>query len=424
MKFKVKKSQLKGEINIPGSKSHTIRALIFAMLANGKSEILHPLISSDTLSCLSMIEQFGAKVEKNENSWIVSGVGSNLPAPEDVIDVGNSGTTLYMGVAVAALIDGATVFTGDSQIRNRPAKPLIDSINDLGGEAFATRSNGKPPVVIKSKMKGGKTTVEAVTSQYLSALLMATPLLQNETEIDVPLLNEKPYVTMTLNWLDKMGIDYENRDYNSFLVKGGQTYSSFNESIAADFSSATFFLVAASITGADLLLKGLDFTDTQGDKEVVKILEKMGSAVEIGDNYIRIKGQTLRGGTFDLNAIPDALPALAVAGCFAEGETRLINVSQARVKETDRISVMCEELKKMGADIEELDDGLVIRKSKLVGTTLSGHHDHRVVMSLSVAGMIAEGETLIDTAESASVTFPEFKKLMNLIGAKIEEVDE
>jgi 3-phosphoshikimate 1-carboxyvinyltransferase len=419
MNFIINKSFLKGEVDIPGSKSHTIRALVFALLADGKSIIKRPLDSSDTRSCLSMIEQFGAKIEIKDNEWIIYGKGKDLQLPDNIIDVANSGTTLYIGLGIAAIIKGYTVFTGDSQIRNRPADVLINAINDLGGEAFSSKGNDMPPIIIKGPISGGHTEIEAVSSQYLTSLLIAAPLLKGDSHISIKLLNELPYVTMTLNWLDKIGIEYKNNDYKEFFVKGKQEYKPFSEYIAADFSTATFFLVAAVITGSELLLKGLDFTDSQGDKEVVNILKKMGADITLGKKYIKIKGGELKGGEFDLNAIPDSLPALSVAGCFASGETKLYNVKQARLKETDRISVMFNELSKLGADITEMDDGLIIRKSNLKGGSVNGHDDHRVVMALSILGFAIDEEISVSTAESVAVTFPEFKQLMNNLGGNI-----
>ena len=421
MNLTVHQSDLDGIISIPGSKSHTIRALVIALLSKGKSVIREPLESSDTLSCLDMIKSLGAKVEKKSRLWEVTGVGSKIFIPDNVIDIGNSGTSLYIGMGVAALIDGTTIFTGDHQIRNRPTDSLLHCINDLGGKAYSTRNNGKPPVIISGRITGGRTSVEAVTSQYLSALLLAAPLASGETTIDVPLLNEKPYVTMTLNWMQKQNISFTNNNYESFIIPGNQSYKGFDEYIAADFSSATFFLVAAAISGKNVILKGLDFNDTQGDKEVVTILQKMGADITIHEKEIQIKGGELTGGVFDLNAIPDALPALSVAGCFANGTTELINVPQARLKETDRIAVMNQELAKMGANIQEKTDGLVIKKSNLKGCNVHGHYDHRVVMSLSVAGLFANGTTTIDTAESVAITFPNFVSLMNSLGANILE---
>jgi 3-phosphoshikimate 1-carboxyvinyltransferase len=193
--------------------------------------------------------------------------------------------------------------------------------------------------------------------------------------------------------------------------------------IPADFSSATFFLVAAAITGGRVTLRGLDMSDTQGDKAVIAMLEEMGARVTHSADGVTLEGGSLNGREFDLNATPDALPAMAVAGVCAMGETRLVNVPQARLKETDRIRVMYEELTKMGARIEELHDGLVIRNSTLRGAVVDGRHDHRVVMALSVAGLAAKGLTEIETAESAAVTFPNYLELMQTLGADVSLSD-
>ena len=415
----VNPSTLSGTVAIPGSKSHTIRALVFALLAEGTSVIEAPLSSSDTRSCVDMIRAFGAEVLDAGGAWTVTGMGGAPAIPDNVIDVGNSGTTLYIGLAVAALCTGHTVFTGDAQIRNRPADALLRAIGDLGGSAVSTRSNGKPPVVIGGPLRGGETSIEAVTSQYLTALLVAAPLVSAETIINIPLLYEVPYVRMTLGWLDRLGIRYRNENLARITVPGGQRYPAFREYVPADFSSATFFLVAAAIAGTGVTLTGLDFSDTQGDKEVVSVLRAMGAVIEIAERSISIAPGALAGGVFDLNAMPDSLPALAVAGCFASGETRLVNVPQARLKETDRIAVMCRELRSMGADIEELPDGLIVRRSRLRGAQVHGHGDHRVVMALAVAAGAAEGTTVIDTAEAVGVTFPGFRELMCGIGADI-----
>jgi 3-phosphoshikimate 1-carboxyvinyltransferase len=190
--------------------------------------------------------------------------------------------------------------------------------------------------------------------------------------------------------------------------------------VPGDFSSATFPLCAAAITPSRLLLKGLDMGDTQGDKEVINMLKSMGADIQTGEEGILVASSGLTGGELDLNNTPDALPALAVVGCFAKGETVLKNVAQARIKETDRIKVMATELSKMGADIEEMKDGLIIRQSELKGTKVRVYHDHRVVMALSLAGMMAQGETEIDSAESIGITFPGYVGKMCRLGARME----
>lgn len=424
MQLKISKSSsVSGTVRIPGSKSHTIRALFFASLSKGKSIIKKPLISDDALSAVRVCRAFGADIKKAEDSYEIFGFGNSPKTPEDVINVGNSGTSLRFATMVAGLCKDTTIFTGDHQIRNRPMGALLDAINNLGGYASSAKGNNSAPIMVKGVLKGGFTTLDAVTSQYLSSILITAPLLKNDTTVELTRLNEVPYVLMTTWWLDKFGIKYENHNLKSFYIKGNQSYNPFEDSINGDFSSATFFAVLAAISGNEFVLENLDITDPQGDKEVFKYLEAMGSEVSYEADKIVIKGSSLNGIEIDMNSTPDALPAMAVAACFAEGETRLVNVPQARLKETDRIYVICTELKKMGADIEELPDGLIIRQSKLTGCEVNGHHDHRIVMALAVAGLMSTGTTTIDTAEAMNVTFPEFKDYIKNCGGSIELID-
>ncbi|AUG58304.1 3-phosphoshikimate 1-carboxyvinyltransferase [Acetivibrio saccincola] len=424
MILKVRKSSTSGRVKIPGSKSHTIRGLFFASLAKGKSEIKNPLISGDAESAIETCKALGAKIQMLGDKYVIEGFNGEPSTPCDVINVGNSGTTLRFGTVTAALAEGYSVFTGDYQIRKRPLGALLKAVNNLGGQALSTRNNDMAPVIVKGKIKGGFTDLDSITSQYLSALLINAPLFEKDTEINITRLNEIPYVDITLWWLDKFGIKYENNNYKSFYIKGGQRYNAIDATIPGDFSSATFFAVQAAISGGEFTLENLDINDPQGDKEVFSILGDMGASVKVEDGSITIKGNGLKGREIDMNAIPDALPAMAVAACFAEGVTKLVNVPQARLKETDRIKVMCEELSKMGADIKELEDGLVIKRSNLKGCRLKGYDDHRIVMALSLAGLNAEGETTIDTAEAIKVTFPEYVELMKNSGADMDFVAE
>lgn len=422
MKIILEASKLKGSVQIPSSKSHTIRAVAVASLADGISEIENPLHASDTIAALNAYTLFGAKIKK-EKTWQVTGTSGNPKTPDNVVDVINSGTTLYIAMATAGLIDGITVFTGDSQIRNRPADALIDAINDLGAKAISTRGNGKAPIIIEGQLKGGKISLDgSKTSQYLTALLLNCPLGNKDTEIEVKNLVEIPYIQMTLDWLKSQKIKCENDNFRNFFVKGGQKYNSFRKTIPGDFSSATFFFCASAVTKSEITLLNMDFNDSQGDKEVLNILKEMGCNVKIEKNSITIKGGDLKGGEFDLNSMPDALPGLAVTACFAEGTTRLVNVAQARLKETDRISVMKNCLTEMGADVQERRDGLIIKQSALHGAKVSGHNDHRIVMALAVAGLASSGKTEIDTAEAVEVTFPNFAELMRDLGAKMKIV--
>ncbi|MFA6471697.1 MAG: 3-phosphoshikimate 1-carboxyvinyltransferase [Candidatus Latescibacterota bacterium] len=421
MDVTVKRSILNGTVIVPASKSHTIRAIIIAALAHGKSVIRGPLDSLDTRSAAAAARAFGAHIEMSGEHWTVKGVGGAPVIPEDVINVGNSGTTLYFSMGTAALVDGWTVITGDDQIRRRSATPLINALGPLGAEVFSSRGNGLAPILIRGRMTGGMASISGISSQYVSSLLLACPLAAGDTELIVTVLNERPYVQMTLNWLAGQGIVPKvSGDMSTIRIKGGQSYTAFEKHVPADFSSAAFPLCAGVLAGGTVVLKGLEMNDPQGDKEIIYILQRMGAVIEMNHNTITVHGASLRGIDVDMNSIPDALPIMAVCACFAEGTTVLHNVPQARIKETDRISVMAKELRKLGADINELPDGLIIKGKGLKGGKVHGHGDHRVVMALTVAGFAADGPVTVDTAETASVTYPGFWDIMKSLGGSMQ----
>ncbi len=425
VKLVVRKGKVEGAVPIPASKSHTIRGLLIGTLGSGTSQLLNPLESSDTLSCLAACEALGGRVtRRSEALWEVQGTaGRPRPAPGPV-DVGNSGTTLFLAMGTAALAEGETEFTGDAQIRSRSAGPLMEALRALGARAWSKQDNDCPPLVVAGPLQGGSAIIECPTSQYLSSLLLSCPLAPGDTRLSVPLLNERPYVTMTLQWLDRVGIEYRAaEDYSRLELPGGQAYEGFRRQIPGDFSTASFFLVAAAITGSRLRLERLEMGDSQGDRAVVGMLAQMGCEVCHDDAGLTVRGpDRLEGGDFDLNATPDALPAMAVAGACAAGTTRLLNVPQARQKETDRIEVMARELARIGASVEQLPDGIILRHSRLHGGEVHGHADHRVVMALAVAGLATDEPTTVDTAEAAAVTCPGFVNLMRRIGAEVDVV--
>ncbi len=377
-------------------------------MADGVSKIHRPLISGDTLSSLVAATAFGAKVEKKENLWTIRGVAGKPKIQSGVIDVGNSGTSLRIFTGLASISSNRADFDGDESLRTRHMAPVLSALEMLG--AKTTSKDGKCPLSIQGPIKGGKTKVEGKSSQFVTAVLLAVPLIEGDTQLTVFNLNEKPYVEITLDWLNKQKIKYEHsKDLLNFKIKGGQSYKPFEMTIPADFSTATFPLVAAAVTGGGVAIRNLDFNDRQGDKEVFTYLEKMGMDIKRGFDKTVVKTTgKLKGADIDLNSTPDALPALAVVGCFAEGTTRLLNVPQARIKETDRIASMTCELRKMGADVEELPDGMIIKQSKLHGAEVESYHDHRIAMALAIAGLNAEGTTVIKNAESAAVTYPDF----------------
>jgi 3-phosphoshikimate 1-carboxyvinyltransferase len=423
MRLIVRKSRLKGTVTIPASKSHTIRAVAIASLASGQSTIRSPLVSSDTQAAVDCYRALGARIDTTEPAlWKVIGTAGQIKVPEKIIDVGNSGTTLRIAMGSAALAQAgqSITFTGDQQIQSRPVGPLMDALSNLGAKYTSLKNNGKAPIEVTGKLKGGKTTIAASTSQYLTSLLLCTPLAAKDTEIDVTLLNEPGYVQMTLDWLDKQGIEYKHENMRLFKIKGRQSYKSFDTTIPADFSSATFFLCAAALCADEVTLLGLDFSDSQPDKAVLDYLKAMGANISIEPTSVTIKAAALKGIELDMNKTPDALPAMAITAAFAKGTTKLINVPQARAKETDRINALTCELKKMAVDVEELPDGLIIHHSKPTPAKLHGWADHRIVMALSLAGLAIDGQCSIDTAEAMKVTFPDYVELMKSIGANME----
>jgi 3-phosphoshikimate 1-carboxyvinyltransferase len=415
-----KTEEISGEATIPSSKSHTIRGLIYASLADKKSTLHNTLESEDTKATINACISLGAEVNKIDNGeFEIIGFDGYPEIRKTEINTLNSGTTTNFITSVAALANEKIVIDGDESIRRRPVEPLLVALRNLGAHAISLKSNGCPPLEIKGRMQGGKTILDCRSSQYLSSLLISCPLLQQDTEIEIINCCEIPYIEMTLKWLDELKIKYQNNDFNKVQIYGNQKYSSFEKTIPSDWSSATFVIALAVMIGDNIIIKDLDPEDSQADRYVLDYLNDMGAEIKIVGNNITISKSKLHGCELDLNNTPDALPAMAVLGCYAEGTTILKNVAHARIKETDRIRVMTEELSKMNANIKETDDGMIIQHSKLEGVKLQGHYDHRIVMALSLAGMIADGRTEIDTAEAIKVTFPNYIEIMKNLGAKI-----
>lgn len=422
MILQIDPSKVAGTVAVPGSKSHTIRAIAGALLADGKSIVRSPLLSDDTASTLNAAIALGARVEKFADRWEITGCAGKLQTPSQVLDMGNSGTGLRMLTAAAALADGEVAFTGDASLCNRGMKPLLEALRILNVQVKAAPGD-HAPLSVQGPLNGGKTFVEALCSQYLSALLFAAPCIKSGSlEIVVTELSEEPYVEITLNWLRKLGAKFTaSEDLKHFVIPAAQTLQSFDSVIPADFSTAAFPLGAGIIAGQTdgVVIKNLDFTDAQGDKAVFGMLEKLGAHLQYNsDNSVTVYPGKLTSGTLDLGQTPDALPLLAAVAAANQGSTiTLGNAAQARNKETDRIACMTRELRKMGAIIEEKPDAMIITGTQLHGATVDSCKDHRLAMALAVAALAADSPTRILDAESCAVTYPDFIRDFRQLGA-------
>lgn len=419
-KARVKPGKLQGEISIPSSKSHTLRSLLFALMAKGKSRIHHPLPSADTVAMLDAIRLFGARVDMEGDALIVEGVAGKLQPAEDVIQCGNSGQILRFLGALAGLSPSYSVFTGDFSIRhNRPVLPLLKALTELGAFAVSTRGDEEAPIIVRGPIEGGKATLNGEDSQPVSGLLMLGAFKPLELKVINP--GEKPWIQLTLSWLDRFNVVYENHNFEHYRVKGGARIPAFEYRVPGDFSSAAFPIAAALTTRSEISLDNLDFGDVQGDKALISALEAMGARFDKRDSQLQIRSSVMQGGKVDINPFIDALPIVAVLACFASGPTEIVNGAIARRKESDRIHAIATELKKMGADIEERADGLLIRPSSLKGSLdLHSHHDHRLAMALTIAALSAEGESLIHSIDCVGKSYPTFFSDFTQLKARIE----
>ena len=421
MILSVQPSPAQGKSGVPGSKSHAIRAIALGSLASGESRIRNPLDSDDGRSAAAVYSAMGAEISKQDGLWTIRGFGGRPSAPEGVINVGNSGTSCRMGLGTAALLSGGEAhFDGDAQTRKRPMGPLLKALSSLGASTASDNGDGCLPARVSGPWQGGAAQVDGTTSQYTSSLILNAPFGEAESIIEPIDLNEKPYVDMTVWWLDKLGLSYEREGYERFRVPGGQQLDAFDIEVPADFSSAAFLIAAGALPEGDVLLEGLDMDDPQGDKAMLAMVAEMGAEVNEESGALRVRARALKGCEFDLNATPDLLPVMAVLGAFAEGETRLLNVPQARIKETDRIAAMRQVLESLGGSATEMPDGLIVQGGGLRGGKAHGFNDHRVVMAAAIAGLTAPKGVEVDTAEAMAIPFPDFCERMCLLGARME----
>jgi 3-phosphoshikimate 1-carboxyvinyltransferase len=413
---------LSGSVKVPANKSHSFRALVMAALAEGPSKIHGPAMSNDWMRGVEALEMFGAKVTPHQGLWEITGTGGKLRTPDDIVDCGNSGIILRFFMALAGCCEGYTILSGDESLRHiRLCQPLIDALNKLGAWAVSSKGDGHAPVVVRGRLRGGSAEIDGIDSQPVSALLIASALADAPTELIVKRPGERPWIGMTLDWLTRVGIEFSNDKFQRYRVRGNGKWKGFEVSIPLDWSAALYPIAAAVLTPqSEVQIAGLDPNDSQGDRMVIDVLRSMGADIGFKDGRLIARSSHLCGRTIDCNDFIDQFMLLAVVGACAEGETVLTNAQVARHKECDRIAEMCKALAAMGANVQERPDGLVVRQSRLHGANLDSHNDHRMVMTLAVAGMIADEQTQINGIECVKKTFPDFVGQMQGLGADMQ----
>jgi 3-phosphoshikimate 1-carboxyvinyltransferase len=421
--------QVSGVCKIPSSKSHTMRAILFAALARGESRLEAVLASPDTDAMIAACHRLGAQLEWREGCLVIQGTAGSV-FPKGEIDCGNSGQVLRFIAAIGALGKHPFAMTGDASIRSRrPVHELI-SVLQQGG-VTVTASDGRPPLQICGPLRPGTFHMRGEDSQPVSALLMAAALMEGSSQILVGDLGERPWVGLTLWWLRRLGADItwsREGSQDRFEVTGGLMMQSIREQIAADWSSAAFPLMAGLLTarsaeGASqregVYLKGLLADDPQGDKEIVAILQEMGGRISWEEGALWVRPSLLRGGRIDANSLIDAVPILAAAGsCMSSGIT-LENVAMARRKESDRLEALADGIRRLGGQVALGSDWIQVFPGPLQGGEVMAHHDHRIAMAFSVAALRARGPVLIRGCECVAKSYPGFFKVLQRLGAKV-----
>ena len=417
MNCKIQKSKLNGRIVCPSNKSYTHRAIFLAALSDGKSIVKKILRSNDTLATISACRGFGIEVEEVDDKVTINNT-INSTVENSMINAENSGTTIRIAIAVAALSGGNTILTGDESLRKRPMQPILDSLETLG---VKTESNdGKPPIHINGKIQGKEISIKGdISSQFISALMIIAPRLPEGLIINVEgELVSKPYVDLTIAIMKKFGVEVNTEEkYKKYQVVH-QIYKPTTFSIPSDFSNLALLLSANVLLGDGLTIE-INLGDMpQGDEAIVDILEKLGVNVTLEDDIITTESPILlKGGKFDLSNTPDLLPAIAILALKSEKPIELFNVKHARYKETDRIAIMSRELKKIGLNVEEKDDGMILKKSeKIQSAELNSENDHRLFMAFSIVGMFI-GDCTVSDPDAVKVSYPEFIADMKNVGA-------
>jgi len=408
------KTNIDSIIRIPGSKSVTHRSLITAALADGESLLDCFLACEDTIYTLKALQVMGAGMDHDGEIVRIKGTGGQLestPSRKEIY-LGNSGTSYRLLLSIAALARGEHLFTGNERMKERPIKDLVQALNQVGVETGYTEKEGYPPVLINaSGIHGGKALILGdKSSQYISSLLLAGPYAEKGVEIEVVgELVSRPYVDVTLDVMNDFGVQVERDDYRYFKVPAGKPYMARNYTIDGDVSSASYFWGAAAITRGRVITENIHPEKTrQGDIALLDVLEEMGCKVTREPDRVIVEGGELSGIDVDMSSMPDMVPTLASVALFAKGTTFIRNVAHLRIKESDRLSVVAQELGRIGGLVMEKKDGLIIQgKEKLSGAVINPHDDHRIAMSLAMAGLAIPG-IMIEDEVCVSKSFPGF----------------
>lgn len=407
-------------VKVPGSKSYTNRALITSALADGESVINNALFSDDTEYMASSLNTLGisTREERNVNRFTICGKAGTIPAKKASLFIGNAGTAMRFLTAMLTLGNGIYEIDGIMRMRQRPIQDLLDGLRQLGADVVSRHGNGCPPVIIRGKgLRGGTAVVKGdLSSQYFSAIMMAAPYAEKDVCIEVKgSLVSKYYVDMTIQLMHQFGVKVENHDYKTFFIKSGQCYKAIHYKVEGDASAASYFFAAAAITGGKVRVEGIGYNSLQGDIQFVDVLKSMGCKVTMGNDWIEVQGNTLHGVDVDMGDMPDVAQTLAAVAVFAHGKTRVRNVKNMRIKETDRIAAVVNELRRMGVSAVEYDDGFEIEPSAPLPSEIETYDDHRMAMSFALIGLRAPG-IVIKHPECVSKTFPDyFQKLHALV---------
>lgn len=398
-------------VSVPGSKSYTHRTLIGAALSDGVCTVKNPLRSKDTLLTLKALERMGARVEDRGEDLCITGCAGRLAPCTEPIYLENSGTSMRLLTAIAALGQGKYTLTGTERMAERPIEDLLDALSALGIAVRSVHGNGCPPVeVTGAPVAGGSVDIRcAVSSQYLSGLLLMAPCTQQGLNIHViqgPV--SRPYVDMTLEVMENFGIEIHRREYTDFSVPGGQAYAGGTYAVAPDASQAGYFWAAAAVTGATVRVAGTHSDSRQGDVALAEVFRRMGCTVDETAAGIAVTGgPELSGIQVDMADMPDMVPTLAVVAAFAQGTTVIENVAHLRAKESDRLGAVAAELVRMGIDARCTENGLIITGGAPRGAEIQTYDDHRIAMSFAVAGLRVPGVVITDP-DCVAKSFPNF----------------